>query len=141
MQVGTNTAELGSLGIPMLIVLPTHALEMFKGAKGGVVGLLAAIPGWIGATVAHSVNLAVLKSAGFISWPNRWAGEEVVPELIGKIEPVEVAAMAADYLKVPARLQSMHRHLLSLQQRRLSVTGQPGAAHMIACIVEQLLRS
>jgi hypothetical protein len=46
---------------------------MFKGAKGGVVGLLAAIPGWIGATVAHSVNLAVLKSAGFISWPNRYA--------------------------------------------------------------------
>ncbi|CAM6045665.1 unnamed protein product [Sphagnum compactum] len=110
--VGTNTAELGSLGIPMLIVLPTHSnlpippslwpFKMFKGAKGGVVGLLAAIPGWIGATVAHSVNLAVLKTPGFISWPNRWAGKEVVPELIGKIEPVEVAAMAADYLKAPA---------------------------------------
>ncbi|CAM6021265.1 unnamed protein product [Sphagnum balticum] len=70
-----------------------------------------------------------------------WAGEEVVPELIGKIEPVEVAAMAGDYLKAPACLQSMHQHLLSLQQRRLSVTGQPDAAHMIACIVEQLLRS
>jgi hypothetical protein len=30
MQVGTNTAELGSLGIPVLIVLPTHALEVCK---------------------------------------------------------------------------------------------------------------
>jgi hypothetical protein len=28
MQVGTNTAELGSLGIPMLVVLPTHALQV-----------------------------------------------------------------------------------------------------------------
>jgi hypothetical protein len=45
---------------------------MFKGANGGL-GLLAAIPGWIGATVAHSVNLAVLKSAGFFSWLNRYA--------------------------------------------------------------------
>ena len=28
MQVGTNTAELGSLGVPMLVVLPTYALEV-----------------------------------------------------------------------------------------------------------------
>jgi hypothetical protein len=30
MQVGTNTAELGSLGISMFIVLPPHALEVCK---------------------------------------------------------------------------------------------------------------
>jgi hypothetical protein len=139
--VGTNTAELGSLGIPMFIVLPTHALEMFKGATGGVVGLLAAVPGWIGDTVAHLVNLALLKTAGFISWPNRWAGEEVVPELIGNIEPVEVAAMAAEYLNAPSRLHSMHQRLISLRQKRPSFTGQLGAAHTIACTVEQMLRS
>ena len=28
-QVGTNTAELGTLGVPMLVVLPTYFLEVF----------------------------------------------------------------------------------------------------------------
>lgn len=27
-QVGTNTAELGILGVPMLVVLPTNILEV-----------------------------------------------------------------------------------------------------------------
>jgi hypothetical protein len=28
-QVGTNTAELGTLGVPMIVVLPTYFLEVF----------------------------------------------------------------------------------------------------------------
>ncbi|XP_024382141.1 uncharacterized protein [Physcomitrium patens] len=135
--VGTNTAELGTLGVPMLVVLPTYFLETFRGATGGILGLLSAIPGQAGAAMAHFVNLFILKTAGFISWPNRWAGETIVPELIGEIDPQEVAALAAEYLQSPDRLQAMHERLLDLQMPRSVSKG--GAAHSIAVAVQQLL--
>lgn len=53
--VGTNTAELGALGVPMVVALPTNALEVFKGA-GGLVGLLTRIPGPVGDVIARAVN-------------------------------------------------------------------------------------
>lgn len=73
----------------------------------------------------------------------RWAGEEIVPELIGRIEPEEVAAKAAEYLKSPKLLQIMHDRLLSLQKSR---TTRPdydiqGAAHEIAETAYRLLQS
>lgn len=109
--VGTNTAELGTLGVPMLVVLPTYFLETFRGATGGLLGLLSALPGQAGAAMAHLVNLFILNKAGFISWPNRWAGEKIVPELIGEIDPMEVAAVTAEYLQSPDRLLVMRNRL------------------------------
>lgn len=138
MQVGTNTAELGTLGLPMLVVLPTYFLETFRGATGGLLGLLSAVPGQAGAAMAHIINLFILNTAGFISWPNRWAGEKIVPELIGEIDPMEVAALAADYLQSPDRLQVMRNRLLDLQ--RLQSECKAGPAQSIALAVQDLLR-
>lgn len=67
----------------------------------------------------------------------RWAGETIVPELIGEIDPQEVAALAAEYLQSPDRLQAMHERLLDLQMPRSVSKG--GAAHSIAVAVQQLL--
>lgn len=136
--VGTNTAELGALGVPMLVVLPTYFLETFRGATGGILGLLSAVPGQAGAAMAHFVNLFILNTAGFISWPNRWAGEKIVPELIGEIDPMEVASLAAEYLQSPDRLQAMHNRLLGLQM--IESDYKAGAAQSIALSVQQLLR-
>ncbi|KAG0621625.1 hypothetical protein M758_3G035400 [Ceratodon purpureus] len=136
--VGTNTAELGTLGVPMLVVLPTYFLETFRGATGGILGLLSAVPGQAGAAMAHFVNLFILNTAGFISWPNRWAGEKIVPELVGEIDPMEVATLAAEYLQSPDLLQIMHNRLLDLQMVQSNC--KAGAARSIALAVQQLLQ-
>ncbi|KAJ7531693.1 hypothetical protein O6H91_14G054600 [Diphasiastrum complanatum] len=151
--VGANTAELGYLGVPMIVVLPTHALEVFKGASGGVLGILANTTGWIGDTVAKVSNSALLKSVGFIAWPNRWAGKEVVPELVGKVEPQEVASLAAVHLESSDKLKSMHENLIRLRQKQQILLSERegqlqttetrdcggGAADLVANTVEKLL--
>lgn len=68
----------------------------------------------------------------------RWAGEKIVPELIGEIDPMEVAALAAEYLQSPDRLQVMHNRLLDLQM--VESDCKAGAAQSIALAVQQLLR-
>lgn len=68
----------------------------------------------------------------------RWAGEKIVPELIGEIDPKEVAALAAEYLQSPDRLQVMHNRLLDLQMVQSDC--KAGPAQSIALAVHQLLR-
>jgi len=41
--IGANTAELGSLGVPMMVLLPTQKLDVMK-AWDGILGLLANLP-------------------------------------------------------------------------------------------------
>lgn len=69
----------------------------------------------------------------------RWAGERIVPELIGEIEPVEVAAVAAEYLESPDLLQAMHQRLLDL--RSPLADDHKGAAHSVALAVKRLLQA
>eukprot|EP00899_Mesostigma_viride_P010373 jgi/Mesvir1/19337/Mv10395-RA.1 len=148
--VGTNTAELGSLGVPMVVMLPTHALEVFQGGAGGLAGLLCSIPGPVGAFFTRAVNAAVLKAAGHMAWPNRWAGKEVVPELVGRLEPEEVAVTTAKYLQEPVLLYEMRATLLALEggraARAMTTDGSRGtmqpdaaASDLLAEEVMQLL--
>ena len=60
-----------------MVALPTHVLETFRGAAGGVMGLLTRLPGDVGNRATRAVNRAILARAGWLSWPNMWAGEEV----------------------------------------------------------------
>ncbi|BBN08883.1 hypothetical protein MPTK1_4g15230 [Marchantia polymorpha subsp. ruderalis] len=140
--IGTNTAELGYLGIPMLVVLPTHALEVFRGGTGGALGLLANMPGELGKYVAQEVNSALLKSSGYIAWPNRWVDKEVVPELVGRIEPVEIANVAAHYLFSQSKLEAMKRQLLKIHSRpdeNCNLESRVGASEAIATEVLRLM--
>ncbi len=57
--VGANTAELGSLGIPMIVLLSTHQLDAMR-AWDGLPGLLANLPGF-GSIFAKIINWFVLK--------------------------------------------------------------------------------
>ncbi|OAE22977.1 hypothetical protein AXG93_2717s1070 [Marchantia polymorpha subsp. ruderalis] len=194
LQIGTNTAELGYLGIPMLVVLPTHALEVFRGGTGGALGLLANMPGELGKYVAQEVNSALLKSSGYIAWPNRkpcnsvyadsdyelrdckvkvklvilvfeklipwkletaqlcllehassckrWVDKEVVPELVGRIEPVEIANVAAHYLFSQSKLEAMKRQLLKIHSRpdeNCNLESRVGASEAIATEVLRLM--
>ncbi len=126
--VGANTAELGSLAVPMIVLLPTQQLDAMR-AWDGLPGLLVKLPG-VGSSVAKVINWLVLGQKRLFAWPNIWAKKEIVPELVGKLEPVEVAQLALDYLEHPENLSEMRSHLKS-------VRGKPGAAQTLAQLVKQ----
>jgi len=124
--VGANTAELGALAVPMIVLLPTQQLDAMR-AWDGLPGLLANLP-VVGTGMAKMINWLVLQRLGLLAWPNRWAQSEVVPELVGLLQPQAVAELALDFLNHPEKLQQMRSKLLSIR-------GQPGAAHKLASLV------
>ncbi|NEQ73719.1 MAG: lipid-A-disaccharide synthase [Okeania sp. SIO2C9] len=128
--VGANTAELGSLAIPMIVLLPTQQLDIMR-AWDGLPGLLANLPG-VGAAFAAGINWLVLRKGKLFAWPNIWAKQEIVPELVGKLTPETIAELVLDFLTHPEKLAEMRDHLRS-------VRGQPGAAQKLAEIVLSLL--
>ncbi|MEG4800685.1 MULTISPECIES: lipid-A-disaccharide synthase [unclassified Microcoleus] len=128
--VGANTAELGSLAVPMIVLIPTQQLDAMK-AWDGLPGLLANLP-LVGSVFATGINWAILQlgSGKLYAWPNIWAREEIVPELIGRLEPDAVADLAIDYLSHPDKLALVG-------DRLRSVRGESGAAQKIAELVCQ----
>jgi len=127
--VGANTAELGALGVPMIVLLPTQQLDAMR-SWDGLPGLLANLPG-VGSTFAKVINWVFLRRKGLLAWPNIWAQEEIVPELVGKLQPSEVGDMVLDFLAHPEKLDAI-RHKLR------QVRGESGAAQKIAQIVNEL---
>ena len=128
--VGANTAELGALAIPMVVLLPTQKLDAMK-AWDGIPGLLANLP-VVGSPFAKLVNYLalkqILKAGRLFAWPNLWAGQAIVPELIGRLQPQQVATQVVDYLDHPEQLQAMRQSLRS-------VRGEAGAAGKLADMV------
>ena len=128
--VGANTAELGSLAVPMIVLLPTYQLDAMR-AWDGLPGLLVRLPG-LGSAFAKLINGWFLRQSRLLAWPNIWAGEAIVPELIGKLQPDQVAALAIDWLDHPENLNAV-------SDRLRQVRGTPGAADKLAAIVRDLL--
>ena len=124
--VGANTAELAFLGIPMIVLLPTQQLDAMR-SWDGLPGILANLPG-VGTILAKLINWLVLKQGRWFAWPNIWAGSEIVPELVGKLDAGGVARLVLDYLAHPHKLQLM-------QDSLASVRGKTGAAKQIADII------
>ncbi|MEG3990229.1 lipid-A-disaccharide synthase [Microcoleus sp. S28C3] len=126
--VGANTAELGSLAVPMIVLIPTQQLDAMK-AWDGLPGLLANLP-LVGSAFATGINWLIwqLGKGKLYAWPNIWAQEEIVPELIGKLEPEVIAQLAIDYLSHPEKLAQMG-------DRLRAVRGESGAAKKIAELV------
>jgi lipid A disaccharide synthetase len=126
--VGANTAELGSLAVPMIVLIPTQQLDAMK-AWDGLPGLLANLP-LVGSVFATAINWLILQlgKGKLYAWPNIWAGEEIVPELVGRLEADVVAHLAIDYLSHPDKLARMG-------DRLRSVRGESGAAQKIAELV------
>lgn len=129
--VGANTAELGALGVPMLVLLPTQQLDAMR-SWDGLPGMLANLPG-VGTIFAKLINSLYLRRKGLLAWPNIWAQEEIVPEILGKLSAAEVGEILLDLLENPDKLALMRNKLRS-------VRGESGAADKLASlIVEQLL--
>ena len=128
--VGANTAELGALGIPMIVLVPTQHLHVMQAWDGGI-GLLARLP-LLRRLLGMALTAWRMRHHGFLAWPNISAGRMVVPERVGPITPQDIAAEAADWLDQPARLEGMRDDLRSLR-------GQPGAVAALAAMVRELL--
>ncbi|MEH2177923.1 lipid-A-disaccharide synthase [Nostoc sp.] len=127
--VGANTAELGALGVPMIVLLPTQQLDAMR-SWDGLPGLLANLP-VVGTPFAKVINwlfLRFVRRKGLLAWPNIWAQEEIVPELIGKLQPQEVGEMVLDFLTHPEKLDDIGAKLRKIR-------GESGAAQKIAQIV------
>jgi lipid A disaccharide synthetase len=128
--VGANTGELGALGVPMLVLLPTQHLAVVR-AWDGIPGLLVRIP-WLGGWIATGLAQQVLNRNPLLAWPNIWAGKAIVPEMVGKLTAAEVGDRVLEYLAHPEQGQAMRA---ALRQ----VRGQTGAASGIVEIIEALL--
>jgi hypothetical protein len=128
--VGANTAELGALGVPMIVLVPTQHLQVMQ-AWDGWLGLVARLP-LLRRLLGVALTAWRLRHRGFLAWPNISAGRPVVPERVGAIEPAVIAAEAADWLDHPTRLAAMAEDLRSLR-------GRPGAVSALAELVVELL--
>ncbi len=129
--VGANTAELASLAVPMLVLLPTQQLDIMR-AWDGIPGILANLPG-LGTLFAKFINALVLKRGlGLRAWPNIWAGREIVPEWVGHVLPDAVGDRTVALLEDTAKLATMRTELKQ-------VRGEPGAAQRLAKLVQKVL--
>ncbi len=124
--VGANTAELGALAVPMIVFLPTQQLDAMR-AWDGLPGLLANLP-FLGSAFAKLINWLVLRQGRLFAWPNIWASEAIVPELVGQLQSRDMAALVLDFLAHPEKLEQMADLLRA-------VRGQPGAAEKLAELV------
>ncbi|MGQ0765595.1 MAG: hypothetical protein ACT4OZ_08015 [Gemmatimonadota bacterium] len=117
---GTNTAELAALGLPMLMLLPTHRLDDV--ALPGLTGHLGRLP-VIGRPLTRLVANSYLRSRRFWAHPNRRSGQMIVPEIVGRFTASDIAA----------RLLALVESDLDAMSAALSTTmGAPGAASRLA---------
>lgn len=131
--VGANTAELGGLGIPMIVLIALQQLDAMR-AWDGALGILVNLP-LVGTPIAKVVNTIAFRTLGDrkLAWPNIWAdGREIVPELVGRLDAKTVADFTLDYLDRPEKLAEMRSQLRQ-------VRGAAGAATKLAEIVADLL--
>jgi lipid A disaccharide synthetase len=119
------------LAVPMIVLLPTQQLDAMR-SWDGIPGLLANLP-VVGTSMAKLINWVILNlPRRLYAWPNIWAQSEVVPELVGNLQPQEVAAMVLDYLEHPEKLHQISKVLQSIR-------GESGAAQKLAALVKQEL--
>jgi lipid A disaccharide synthetase len=126
--VGANTAELGALAVPMIVLLPTQQLDAMR-SWDGLPGVLARLPVF-GTVFAKIINSWMIKQKRLYAWPNIWAKSEIVPELVGELTPDEVANKVLDWLDHPEKLDQ-------IRDRLKQVRGKPGAADAIAQLVQE----
>ncbi len=127
---GANTAQLGALAVPMIVLLPTQQFDALQ-LWDGLPGLLARLPG-VRAIARKFINPLIIKgvqkSDKLFAWPNIWAKREVVPEVLGLITAEQVSEQVRDYLTHPEKLAAIRQDLRSLR-------GPAGAADKMANLI------
>ena len=120
--VGANTAELGALGVPMIVIIPTQHLDVME-AWDGFLGVLARLPvfRWF---LGVLITAWRLRNQKYLAWPNISAKRMIVPEKMGKITTKEIAYEAYSWISSPKRLNGQKEDLRNLR-------GKPGAVNAL----------
>ena len=113
---GTNTLELGIAGVPALVLLPLNRPELIplEGA-GHWLGLVPLVGKYL---KRHAVRLFVSGLKVPVSLPNRMAGEDLMVELSGHVDPERVANAVANMLADEADLARRRERLAATMPRR-----------------------
>ncbi len=99
---GTNTVELAVLGVPMLVVLPLDRPGRIR--SEGMSEWLSRIPG-LGTAIKTAMAWRFTRRGQLVAWPNREAGREIVPEMVGRVVPADVTRRALGLLGDPTGLR------------------------------------
>jgi len=114
--VGANTAELGSLTVPMIVVIPTQHMLVME-AWDGLIGLIARLP-ILKRFLGLLISFIKLRNRRFMAWPNISAKKMIVPERIGHITPKEIAQEAIAWINSPSRLSGQKKDLQALRGKK-----------------------
>ncbi len=128
--VGANTSELGSLCIPMIVVLPTQHLNVME-AWDGLIGIFGRFP-LIKSCIGWLINYWRLRGHKYVAWPNIKANRMIVPERVGIISPIEIAKEANYWINSKERLKDLKEELKLLR-------GKSGAIQSIVAEIKLII--
>ena len=111
--IGANTAELGALNIPMIVVIPTQHILVME-AWDGLLGFIARLP-ILKLFLGLIISLVKLRKKGLMAWPNISAKKMIVPERIGHITTKQIAEEAIEWINSPSRLSGQRDDLQALR--------------------------
>ena len=111
--IGANTAELGALNIPMIVVIPTQHILVME-AWDGLLGFIARLP-ILKLFFGLIISLIKLRKTGLMAWPNISAKKMIVPERIGHITTKQIAEEAIEWINSPSRLSGQRDDLQALR--------------------------
>jgi lipid A disaccharide synthetase len=122
---GSNTMEMAYFGLPMVVALPLHRVQDIP--LEGLPGLVGKVP-MVGPLIKEKLVRRLATRIKYTALPNRRAGKKVVPEVVGNIQPADLAIPLVELAKQPQK-----RTAVSEELRRIA--GAKGAAEKLAEIV------
>ncbi len=125
---GTVTAELAVLGVPMIVAVPLNKPELVP--IDGIGNLLTKIP-FVGKTLKKHAVKKLANELSYIALPNIKTSREIVPEVVGVLEPTDVAIPAASFISDNALREKVSSELKKSM-------GEPGASQRVAEIIVSL---
>jgi len=126
-QPGTNTLEMMHYGLPALVALPFAFLNVAP--VSGLAKFISRVPFAGTAIKKWKLRQHMEQNNGFVSWPNRIAGREILDEAVGELNPYDLAERLMTAINDKEKLSRVRRELLEL-------SGESGAAARLCDAVE-----
>lgn len=130
-QPGTNNFEIMHMGTPSIVALPFDFLELVP--LSGIKGMVASLPG-VGPWVKMKWLRRMDRYTGYLSWPNRMAGKEIMTEIRGDLSPYDLSHSILSLLSQGQELQKQRQELMSMSRR-----SPLNASHNICELLERLV--
>jgi lipid-A-disaccharide synthase len=113
-QPGTNTLEMMHCGLPALVAAPYDFLKVIP--VSGVAGILSGVPLLGPYLKERAIKRGLGRYGGFMSWPNRLAGDAVMDEIAGDVNPKDIAQKIARALSDREKLKRARETLLAVSR-------------------------